>query len=261
MVIIWDPKIDRDDLPDLLGCPTYGDRSPAVEAAWDDKLNEIRSILAGQLSVSNLIVPGDPDTNQRSHWEIFHTNPDEARALYADEPVYSLASRQDALGDQFLGRPGRGPGIHASDLARSVALLSALDGEDPFQVSAYIPRPDRIELLQVDYSDKQLLELATNLYRRYSQVVGPIAMDRLVNRDLEGEERVRAFEAARYWEHEVEWPSIREAAEKPFLVLRAFDAAIVAAGFIRWLRFWGEHGIGIRTSKRVSPEDLTTDLG
>ncbi len=260
MVIIWDPKIDQADLPDLLGCPTYGDQSPAVEVAWEDKLNEIRSMLAGQLSVSNLMVPGDPDTNQRTHWEIFHTDPDKARASFADEPVYSLASRQDALGDQFLGRPGRGPGIYASDLARSVALLSALAGEDPFQVNAYIPRPDRIELLQVDYSDKQLLDLATKLYRRYSQVVGPVALDRLVNWDLDGEERVRAFEAARYWDHEVEWPSIRQAAEKPFLVLRAFDAAIVAASFVRWLRFWGEHGISIHATPTVSPEDLTADL-
>ncbi len=252
MSIIWQPVAPLAALADLLGCPVFGDRTPAVEAAWQQHLAEMRYWLAGQCAVSNTAVQGDPST-QIQQWELCHTDPEGVRESCRDLPVYSLASRRDGLGDIFLGQPGVAPGIRASDLDRSVALLSALAGEDALDAYAYRDDPDRLELLKLDYSPQRMAALSANLYDRYCHVVGTIALDRLIHGDLDGEERQGAFSQALEWEHEVEWPLARQWPHRPVTMLRAFDAAIVAAGFIRWLRFWKGQAVGIRS---VGSDDL-----
>ncbi len=247
MTYLWLPDIESDELADVLGCPCYGDHTPAVEAAWETLLAEMRYRLATQCSVSNLTVVGDPSTVQRQQWELWHTDPDGARESYRDMPVYSLASHRDGLADEFLGKPGSVPGIRASDLECSVALLSALAGEDPMEASAYRQDDQRLVLLRVDHSAQDLERLALNLFHWYAAVIGEEALERMVGRGLDGEERERAFYAALAWEHEVEWPLIREIPALPAVMLRTFDAVIVATGFIRWLRFWGQRGIDVRT--------------
>ncbi len=247
MTYLWIPDIEPDKLADVLGCPLYGDRTPAVDEAWEILLDETRYHLAMQCSVSNLKAAGDPSTVQRQQWELWHVDPDSARESYRDMPVYSLASRRDGLADEFLGKPGTVPGIRASDLERSVALLSALTGEDPMAASAYRPDDRRLALLRIGHSAQDLQHLAANLFHRYELVIGKEPLERLIHRELEGEERERAFYAALAWEHEVEWPLIREQQTLPMVMLRTFDAVIVAAGFIRWIRFWSQQGVDIHT--------------
>ncbi len=246
--VYWDPDVDHQERGRILACPTYGERSPQVDAAWDKYLYTHRRRAALLVSRQNVANPSPEQEQVVIQWEYWNQSADVIRQDHAAQYVFSLARHKEGLADIFVGEPGSSPVFVAGDLMAAPRIIATFyETADPDGLGNL--DYDALYLsIQYGRSAKELSDFADRVEAIHRELVGDESFDAMLAWRLDGALRERTF--SRCLAH--------QAMDEVLDIPRAyplFEGTILAASLVRWARFWTSAGVGFR----ARPSVLTID--
>ena len=237
--VYWTLAGDSASLAERLDCPTFGEPSAAVTAAWSKHLDEQRELYAFRLTWINkrggeTAIGYDRTVEAWQHWN----RPSAiVRTDHADDPVIALARQSDGLADKLFGRPSSNLAFNASDLMNAPSIVEVLDHDMDPDNSLQVDYDYLYLLLQMSRSAGELGTLAQRVYLSHVRLIGQDIFDALIARRMTEEQRTWLFS---YCKARHAFNS--QAEKQPGYPL--FEAVILASSLVRWAQFWASRGVG-----------------
>src|SRR5579859_8173887 len=98
---LWRLDCSREEMARLLDCPTYAERTPEVNASWEDYLGEMRYHYGYLLTCSHQFGPASQKLyeNVLENWEHWNRPSELVRAEHLKEPAMELGRNRDGYAD------------------------------------------------------------------------------------------------------------------------------------------------------------------
>src|SRR5579859_8163471 len=191
----WCLDCSREEVARLLDCPTFAQRTPEVDAAWDYYLGEHRQICGYLLTTSNQFDLDTPAEYEKTleNWEHWNRPSEIVRADHLNDPAIKLGRNRDGYSDELFGCPSTHLAFDMVKLLDAPRIIAVLEEDIHVDDQLDVDRDYLYEAMQRPRSAEELLAFADRLYNSHLELVGQEMFDALLDRRMEGDLRIKLF--------------------------------------------------------------------